>query len=96
MTLSGTDYECWNIIHNYLVKLPDSDFQNGRLDWCLDVLENAGNTGSQEPVMLYELYKIKGLNDRAIRFRRENGKCSGFDVTAYFDTVDKRLQQRPP
>jgi alpha-tubulin suppressor-like RCC1 family protein/HEAT repeat protein len=90
MALSGPDFDCWNIIHDYLVKLPDSEFQNGKLDWCLDVLEDAGNTGSQEPVKLYELYKTKGLNQRATKFRQENGKCSGFDVTTYFDNVDKQ------
>lgn len=89
MALSGTDFNCWNCIHDYLVKLPDSAFQDGKLDWCLDVLEDAGNTGSREPVMLYELYKTKGLNKRAAKFRQENGKCSGFDVTVYFDNVDK-------
>jgi hypothetical protein len=90
MTLSGTDFDCWNIIHDYLVKLNDSEFQDGKLDWCLDVLEDAGNTGSRESVMLYELYKTKGLNERATKFRQENGKCSGFDVTIYFNNVDKK------
>ena len=90
MALSGSDFDCWNIIHDNLVKLPNSDFQNGKLDWCLDVLEDAGNTGSQEPVKLYELYKTKGLNERATKFRQENGKCSGFDVTIYFNNVDKQ------
>ena len=88
MALSGDNFECWNLIHDYLVKLPAAEFQNGQLDWCLDVLEDAGNTGSREPVMLYELYKSKGLTERAARFRRENGKCSGFDVTIYFDRSD--------
>jgi hypothetical protein len=88
MALSGTDFNCWNIIHDYLVNLPDSAFADGKLDWCLDVLEDAGNTGSREPVMLYELYKSKGLNERAARFRRNNGNCYGFDVTVYFDRVD--------
>ena len=94
MALSGADFDCWNIIHDYLVKLPDSAFKDGQLDWCLDVLEDAGNTGSQEPVKLYELYKTKGLNERAARFRRENGKCSGFDVTTYFDNVDRQYPNK--
>jgi len=94
MALSGTDYDCWNIIHDYLVKLPDSEFKDGKLDWCLDVLEDAGNTGSREPVMLYELYKTKGLNDRATKFRQENGKCSGFDVTVYFNNVDRQSAKK--
>jgi len=27
MALSGPDFDCWNIIQDYLVKLPDSEFQ---------------------------------------------------------------------
>ena len=91
MTLSGTYFSCWNLIQDYLTGLPPAEFQKGRLDWCLDVLENSGNTGSQEPVKLYELYKTKGLTDRATAFRRENGKCRGFDVTQYFDQADRQL-----
>jgi len=30
------------------------------------------------------------LNQRATKFRQENGKCSGFDVTTYFENVDKQ------
>jgi hypothetical protein len=90
MALSGDNFKCWNIIHDYLAKLPAAEFQDHKLDWCLDVLEDAGNTGSREPVMLYELYKKKGLNERAIKFRQANGKCSGFNVTIYFDNVDKQ------
>ena len=30
----------------------------------LDALEKAGNTGSREPTMLNELYRLKGLNPR--------------------------------
>lgn len=88
MVLSGADFNYWNIIYHYLNQLPDSAFANGNLDWCLNVLENAGNTGSREPVMLYELYKAKGLDDRAKKFRQKNGNCYGFDVTTYFDRVD--------
>ncbi len=92
MALSGTYFQCWNIIHDYLDQLPDTAFKDGKMDWCLDVLEDAGNTGSQEPVMLYELYRKKGLDDRAAKFRQENGKCQGFDVTQYFDNVDRQLK----
>jgi Regulator of chromosome condensation (RCC1) repeat len=92
MALSGTYFQCWNIIYDYLDKLPSSAFQDGKLDWCLDVLEDAGNTGSREPVMLYKLYRTKGLDERAARFRQENGKCQGFDVTQYFDNVDRELK----
>ncbi len=92
MTLSGTYFQCWKIICDDLDKLPSSAFQDGKLDWCLDALENAGYTGSREPVMLYKLYRKKGLNERATKFRQENGKCHGFDVTRYFDDVDGELK----
>ena len=58
----------------------------------LDVLEDAGNTGSQEPVRLYELYRKKALDERARRFRQENGKYQGYDLTQLFDNVDRQLE----
>lgn len=94
MALSGADFDCWNIAHDYLVKLPDSEFQHDNLDWCLDVLEDAGNTGPGEPVKLYELYKTRGLNELAAKFRKENGKCSGLDVTVHFDNVDRQFPNK--
>jgi hypothetical protein len=90
MALAGDDFKCWNIIYDYLTQLPKTEFQEGKLNWCLDVLEDAGNTGSREPVKLYKLYKIKGLTKRAATFRQENRKYSGFDVTLYFDQFDQQ------
>ena len=92
MTLSGTYFQCWNIIHDYLDKTPDAAFKDGKLDWCLDALEDAGNTGSREPVMLYELYRTKGLDERATKLRQENGKYQGYDLTQYFDNADRQLK----
>jgi hypothetical protein len=88
MTLSGTYYRSWNIIYKYLHELPSSEFAGGNLDRCLDVLENAGTTGSQEPTQIYELYRMKGLNKRATKFRSENGKYSGYSLSGFFDKVD--------
>jgi hypothetical protein len=88
MTLSGTYYRSWNIIYKYLHELPSSEFAGGNLDRCLDALENAGTTGSQEPTKMYELYKTKGLNKRAAKFRSENGKYIGYSLKEFFDKVD--------
>jgi len=65
MALAGTCYRCWNIICNYLHDLPAADFADGKMNRCLDALENAGDTGSREPGMLSELYRTKGLSNRA-------------------------------
>jgi hypothetical protein len=67
MALSGTYFNCWNIIYNYLHDLPASAFADGKMNHCLDALEKAGNTGSREPTMLNELYRLKGLNERVAK-----------------------------
>jgi len=88
MALSGTDYQCWNLICNYLDGLAPADFAGGRLDRCLDALENAGNTGSQEPTKLYDLYRRNGLDKRAAAFRRQSEQTAGYDMSLYFNRVD--------
>ena len=59
--LTGAYYDCWNIIYRHLTDLPDSAFANGKLDWCLDVLEYAGTADSNRTIEIYELYRSKGL-----------------------------------
>jgi len=96
-TLEGAYFDCWNIIYHHLIDLPDSAFANGKLDWVLDTLEDAGSADSNRPIEIYGLYKLKGLNDRAARFRRENGKYNrSYDLSQFFDRVDaeKSRQQK--
>ena len=38
--------------------------------------------------MLYELYKMKGLQQRAARFRNQNGNYHGHSLAAFFDRID--------
>jgi hypothetical protein len=90
MYLSGAYWQCWRTLYAYLEKLPATEFADGKQDRYLQVLEQAGNTGSQEPVMLYELYKAKGLNQRAAQFRGENGKYSGYNLSEFFNRVDAK------
>jgi hypothetical protein len=96
MTLSGTHYQCWKIIYNYLQGLPKADFAGSKWNHCLDTLENAGNTGSQEPIQLYELYRMKGLDERAKSFREYCEKTFGYDMRLFFKQADERLAQSPP
>jgi hypothetical protein len=90
MYLSGAHWQCWKTIYAYLENLPATEFGNGKQDRYLQVLEQAGNTGSQEPVMLYELYKAKGLNRRASQFRAQNGNYSGYDLNEFFKRIDAK------
>ncbi len=95
MALSGSYYQCWKIICGYLQTLPPSRFGGGNFDRCLDALENAGTTGSQEPTTLYELYLTKGLKERAIKYRAHCEKTSGYDISIYFKKVDERVAKLP-
>jgi hypothetical protein len=95
MALSGTYFNCWNIIHKYLHDLPAAAFADGKMDLCLGALEKAGTTGSREPTMLYELYRMKGLNQRAAQFRSENdNRSAGYDLSQYFDKVDAQYPNK--
>ena len=89
MYLSGKYAECWNIIDNHLRDLPKEQFAADKMDRYLDALENGGKTGSREPVMLYELYRMKGLNNRAAKSREQNEKkFATYNIRELFDKVD--------
>jgi hypothetical protein len=91
MALSGTYFKCWHVIHGHLVTLPNAAFADSKLDRHLDVLEQAGNTGSREPVMIYELYRMKGMNERAARYRRHAEKeFANYRLSEFFDKADAR------
>jgi len=94
MALSGTHFQCWNIIYEHLKGLGFSAFTKGNMDRCLDELENAGDTGSREPLMLYELYRMKGLNKRAEKFRKEiEPTFAAHHMTKLLDDVDARYSR---
>lgn len=91
MYLSGTYYQCWKIIYDHLQGLAFAEFANGKSDRYLAMLENAGTTGSQEPLMIYELYKMKGLNRRAARLRQEfETNYAVYSLKQFFDKVDAK------
>jgi hypothetical protein len=97
MTLSGKYYQCWNIIYNHLHDLPKEQFTGGKMDRYLDVLETAGWTGSREPVMIYELYRMKGLDDRARKFRSQTeNKLAVYNIRQFFDKLDAAYTNSPP
>jgi hypothetical protein len=96
MTLSGKYAQCWSIIYNHLQKLPKEQFTGGKMDLYLDVLENAGRTGSREPVMIYELCRMKGLDDRARRYRSQTeDKFAVYSIRQFYDKVDATYTNAP-
>ena len=91
MHLSGTSSRCWNILYDHMKGLPFAAFAARKMDRCLNEMEAAGNTGSREPVMLYELYRMKGLNRRAAKYRKENEqRFAVYSISQFFDKVDAR------
>lgn len=90
-TISGIFYEIWNIIYDSLEKMPDEAFLNDWLNRQLVALENAGTTGSSEPGKLYKLYRLKGLEERAIKYRKECQRTFSYDIDYYFKLVDTEI-----
>jgi hypothetical protein len=93
MYLSGTYAECWKTIYKYLDGLELKEFANNQQDRYLDTLEkNCSVNGNQYPLMVYELYRKKNLNERATRFRAAMEKeMEKFRIKEAFDQVDWRL-----
>jgi len=76
--------------------LPKEQYAAGKMDRYLGVLENAGRTGSREPVMIYELYRMKGLDDHARRFRSQTeNKFAVYNIRQFFDKVDATYTNSP-
>ena len=95
-TLSGATFQCWNILYNYLRGLPASELRSGRLDPYLNLLQNAGNTGPREPLMLYELYRSKGLEERAAKFRAVLEKTfAPYGIKEQLDRIDASYAKSP-
>lgn len=87
--LTGLHLRCWRIICDYLKGLPYADFADGKMDRFFNTLEQSTGSGSQERIMLYELYKMKGLNKRAAAFRNEVAKQDSWKVQ-FLDKIDAK------
>ncbi len=89
--LSGTAFQLWNIMYDHFQGAPFVAFANGTSDRYLSILERSGNTGSREPLLLYELYKMKGLNKRAAKYRNDcEGKHAAYNMKQFFDKIDPK------
>jgi len=87
--LLGTYAKCWEDIRQYLLRLPPKKFSNGEMDRYMDLLEKTvqpvQGMSVHEAEHLYELYRTKGLAERAHEIRRKYDKTDGW----WFDDFDR-------
>ena len=89
--LAGSPFQLWNIMYDYFHGAPYATFADNKSDRYLSILERAGTSGSREPLLLYELYKMKGLNKRAAKYRSEReGKNAAYNLKQFFDKIDPK------
>jgi hypothetical protein len=81
--------DSWRTLFDYVKKQPAADLAQKKLDRSLDALEKLHWFGSSEPQSLYALYVVRGLHARAKSFRAAVKKSAPFDMSSYFDRVDK-------
>jgi hypothetical protein len=96
LILSGTYYRCWHIICDYLSGLPAEQFAGGKMDRYLNMLETAASPlYSGEATKLYELCRMKNLNERAVSVRSAFEKKEGRYGAEWFDKLDAKYTNAP-
>jgi hypothetical protein len=81
--------DSWEILFKFIRAQPANDLQTGKLDPTLDALEKLRWGDSSRPRDLYALYLVKGLPQRAKRFREDCKRNIGFNMEYFFEMVDK-------
>lgn len=90
-SLAGPPFRLWEIMCDHFQGEPFATFANNKSDRYLNLLERAGTSGSREPLLLYELYKMQGLNKRAAKYRSEcEGKYAVYNLKQFFDKIDSK------
>jgi len=69
LNLTGTSYRSWDLIYQYLHELPAAEFAAGKMDHCLDALEQTVGPDTGKLAKMYELERMKGLFGRAAKLR---------------------------
>ena len=94
LILSGTYRRCWHIICEYLSGLPVEQFSGGKLDRYLNMLETASPLYSGQATKLHELYRMKNLNERAVKLRSTLTKKHD-SYAEFFDRIDAKFTNAP-
>ena len=79
----------WKILFKYLQSLSTDVLTSGSVDRYLDAIEKYGNYGSSEPRDVYAFYILRGMNERAKRFRERANKAATYDLDYFFKQVDQ-------
>jgi hypothetical protein len=93
--LTGTYAQCWENIRAYLMKLPPQEFSTEKVNRHINELEEAvrpvhgcPGCGVEQARALYELYRTKGLQERADHIRSKFAKSD----RGWFDDYDEQHQ----
>jgi hypothetical protein len=78
--------DSWDILFDYVKARPAAELASGKLDRCLDALEQS----PPQPPELYALYLNRGLMSRAKQYRDAIRKSPG-----YIDSVFATIEQNP-
>lgn len=79
----------WKILFKYLQRQPTEILSSGSVDRYLDAIEKYGNSSSSEPRDVYAFYILRGMNERAKRFRERANRAATYDLDYFFKQVDQ-------
>lgn len=79
----------WKILFKYLQRQPTEILRSGSVDRYLDAIEKYGNSSSSEPRDVYAFYILRGMNERAKRFRERANRAATYDLDYFFKQVDQ-------
>lgn len=82
-------YTAWKILFSYLQTQSSETLASGQADQYLDALEKVGNYSSSNPRDIYAFYILRGMTDRAKRFREKANRAARYDLDHYFKQVDQ-------
>lgn len=77
------------ILLKHLQRQPTDVLRSGSVDRYLNAIEKYGNSSSSEPRDIYAFYILRGMNERAKRFRERANKAASYDLDYYFRQVDQ-------
>lgn len=81
-------FTTWKILFKYLQSQSTVVLHSGSVDRYLDAIEKYGNYSSSEPRDVYAFYILRGMNERAKRFRERANRAATYDLDYYFRQVD--------
>jgi len=82
-------FTTWKILFKYLQTQSTEVLNSGSVDRYLDAIEKYGSYSSSEPRDVYAFYILRGMNERAKRFRERANRAATYDLDYYFKQVDQ-------